>query len=356
MHPTTTPSVWPRGATPRCSTYRPTSTRAAGSGLPVRNAPAPLDAPCRPGTWEHPKSWRGPRRGAMYRTSTVMPNSFSTPHLRNSLFAPERRAAAGAPVGLTISHDLSHYPNRIYGKREDKNMRSWVDSAFLTFVLASLRDPRAIGALVPSGRPLAVAMAQQILNSEQGTIVELGPGTGAITAALFDLGVPEERLCLIECNRELVAALRKRFPSVRVIEGDATHLRSFVERIGLDPVAAVVSSLPLKIFDQRTCKAVLEQSFEILGAFGSFTQFTYNPRAPISPALVSQLGLVARKVARVWLNLPPASIWQFRRAPLSAHPVPGNSAPRHTPVLARSIESTSSASSGFLRADARRNA
>lgn len=193
-------------------------------------------------------------------------------------------------------------------------MRFLVDSAFLTFVSESLQNPRSIGALVPSSRALASAMARQVVHSEQRTVVELGAGTGVITAALIELGVPHECLCLIESNRQLAARLRKRFSAVRVVEGDATRLLSLVQRNNLENITAVVSGLPLRTFDQKTCRAVLEQSFEILCAFGSFTQFTYNVRAPVSPALTRQLALVARKVGQVWFNLPPASIWQFRRA------------------------------------------
>jgi phosphatidylethanolamine/phosphatidyl-N-methylethanolamine N-methyltransferase len=182
-----------------------------------------------------------------------------------------------------------------------------------TFVAESLRNPRSIGAVVPSSRALAVAMARQVPRVEQQSIIELGPGTGAITAALIDLGIPRECLCLIENNHQLTVSLRKRFPGVRILEGDAARLVGLVERSGIDRVTTIVSGLPLRTLNQRTRHSVLEQSFEILGAAGLFSQFTYHLRSPVSPDIVEQLGLVARKTAHVWLNLPPASIWEYRR-------------------------------------------
>ena len=190
------------------------------------------------------------------------------------------------------------------------------DSPLITFLAESLRNPRTIGAVVPSSRALALAMARQVLQVRQKTIVELGPGTGAITSALIEFGVPRGSLCLIECNRQLTVGLRKRFPGVAVLEGDAARLLPFVERSGFDKITAIVSSLPLRTLDQKKCRAVLEQSFELLGTVGSFTQFTYHVRPPVAADVVVQLALSARKIDQIWINLPPASIWEYRRSQL----------------------------------------
>jgi phosphatidylethanolamine/phosphatidyl-N-methylethanolamine N-methyltransferase len=71
-------------------------------------------------------------------------------------------------------------------------------SALGAFMWQCLRNPFRIGAVAPSSRALAMAMAGQVLRRHSGTIVEFGPGTGAITAALLDLGIARERLYLVE--------------------------------------------------------------------------------------------------------------------------------------------------------------
>src|SRR5271163_2108119 len=92
------------------------------------------------------------------------------------------------------------------------------------FLKRWLRRPLAIGAVVPSGRLLAQAMAQATkaaLEGRTGHVVELGAGTGEVTKALLAAGIAPERLVLIERDPELAIFLRRRFPGPRIIEGDA---------------------------------------------------------------------------------------------------------------------------------------
>ena len=53
----------------------------------------------------------------------------------------------------------------------------------LRFLRALIARPKNVGAVVPSSRALARAIARQIDPARQGPILELGPGTGVITAA-----------------------------------------------------------------------------------------------------------------------------------------------------------------------------
>ncbi len=58
-----------------------------------------------------------------------------------------------------------------------------------------------------------------------GPVVELGPGTGAITNALIERGVDQKRLVLVEYNPGFCALLRDRYPHAKVVQGDAYTLR-----------------------------------------------------------------------------------------------------------------------------------
>lgn len=187
-------------------------------------------------------------------------------------------------------------------------------SFLLSFLSRCFRDPWRTGAVAPSSRALAVAMARQVLPYESGTIIELGPGTGAITAALLDFGIAPDRLYLVERSSEFASVLRMRFPSIRVVEGDALNLREYTERDGVKDAAAIVSGLPLRFFDRKARTSLLLRSFNVMGDSGSFVQFTYNHRPPIPTPVVARLGLEARNLGFVWSNLPPASIWKFQRA------------------------------------------
>ena len=96
------------------------------------------------------------------------------------------------------------------------------------FLKRWLRRPLSMGAVVPSGRLLAEALAQTTLSAIQGReghVIELGAGTGEVTKALLAAGIPGERLALVERDTELAAFLRRRFREPSIIEGDAARLR-----------------------------------------------------------------------------------------------------------------------------------
>src|SRR5262245_49109155 len=90
------------------------------------------------------------------------------------------------------------------------------------FLKRWLRRPLAIGAVVPSGRLLAEAMAQTTLTALEGRaghVIELGAGTGEVTKALLARGIAADRLALVERDPELASFLRRHFAGPRIIEG-----------------------------------------------------------------------------------------------------------------------------------------
>src|SRR3954469_4725431 len=71
------------------------------------------------------------------------------------------------------------------------------------FLAAWIRSPLKMGALLPSSRALARAMAAEVDIDKPGMIVELGAGTGVMTHALLQAGVPGSRLVVLERDRKL---------------------------------------------------------------------------------------------------------------------------------------------------------
>jgi len=181
------------------------------------------------------------------------------------------------------------------------------------FLSRSLRRPQAIGAIAPSSRWLARALARQTKPFLPGKVVELGAGTGVVTRALLDAGVTPEDLIVVERDKRLHALLSKRFPNVCVLRADAQALRPALSRRGVGEVAAVVSSLPLVSMPLPTRRAIVSQSFAVLDDDGGFVQYTYGPTSPLPRDLLAELGLQADKVGFVARNLPPATIWRYQR-------------------------------------------
>lgn len=185
------------------------------------------------------------------------------------------------------------------------------EGALGLFLSRWVKAPHRIGALAPSSRQLARAMARQIDLTEDGPIIELGGGTGSITRALLATGVPRDRLIVVERDPTLAALLRMRFPGVKIMRGDAAELVQLLRPLGISRAAAVVSSLPLLSMPKRLRRRIVEESFAFLGGVGTFVQFTYGVVSPLGP----ELGLLGEVAARVWWNFPPAAVWRFRLPP-----------------------------------------
>ena len=207
---------------------------------------------------------------------------------------------------------------------EARFFRSWLD------------NPAIAGAVSPSGPFLARMMARYVDPLKTGPVVELGPGTGAITEALLQRGIAPGRLYLVEFDPGFCALLKRRFPGVHVIRGDAYNLTEALGNRLRRPPAAIVSSLPLLLKPEIQRLALLADAFHCMTPDGCFVQFTYGPLSPIPRDKASALEFHVEASPQVWWNLPPARVWIYRRQPLEA-----NSAARRHRIRHR-ILSTSS--------------
>jgi len=169
---------------------------------------------------------------------------------------------------------------------------------------------------MPSGRLLAEAMARAALaamKGREGHVIELGAGTGHVTKALLEAGIPAGRLALVERDPELAAFLRRHFPGPRIVEGDAARLARLLAANGIDRAAAVVSSLPLLSLPAEVVNGIVNSVFETLPRGAALVQFTYGPSPPVPRALRERLHLQAAGGRRIWRNVPPAVVWTFTR-------------------------------------------
>jgi phosphatidylethanolamine/phosphatidyl-N-methylethanolamine N-methyltransferase len=179
------------------------------------------------------------------------------------------------------------------------------------FLKTWLEKPLLTGAVTPSGKMLARTMASYVDPRLPGPVIELGPGTGPVTDALIRRGVAQDRLVLVEYNREFCRLLKRRFPKATIVEGDAYDLRETLGDTLSEKAAATVSSLPLftKPLDLRV--ELLEAAQEAMHVHAPFIQFTY---AVVPPIPARSKRYTARPSNRVWLNLPPARVWVYRKA------------------------------------------
>jgi phosphatidylethanolamine/phosphatidyl-N-methylethanolamine N-methyltransferase len=176
-----------------------------------------------------------------------------------------------------------------------------------------LQKPLRIAAAKPSGARLADAVARCIDLTRPGPVLELGAGTGSLTRGLVRAGCRPERIVALESEPALVAVLRRAFPAVTVIEGDATRIGDYFAG-SVERFVAVVSSLPIKWFSVEAQYAVVRPCLDLLGPGGRFFQLT---NAFTSPLAIDSLGIAGQEVARVWFNLLPTQIWAYSKRAVS---------------------------------------
>jgi phosphatidylethanolamine/phosphatidyl-N-methylethanolamine N-methyltransferase len=178
-----------------------------------------------------------------------------------------------------------------------------------------LKNPLSIAALAPSGTQLAGLMTAELPRGSK-RVIELGAGTGVFTRALIGEGIAPEQLLVVELNTELYEHLRGQFPDAKVVCGDACQLTKIAAEKGFaeaGQVDAVVSGLGLLNMSRDLQRSIMQSAFDVLKPDGSFIQFTYSPKPPLSRELLAELGLSVRRGGFAWRNIPPASVFVFSR-------------------------------------------
>jgi phosphatidylethanolamine/phosphatidyl-N-methylethanolamine N-methyltransferase len=139
-------------------------------------------------------------------------------------------------------------------------------------------------------------------------VVELGAGTGVISRALLDAGLPPERLVVVEIVRDMADHLRSALPGVNVIQGDAFELAKALPARLHGKVGTAICGIPLVLLplaQQRRFVAAVESVAPGKG----FLLYTYCITSPLP---YRKLGLTAKREAWTPLNIPPASVWRYQ--------------------------------------------
>ena len=204
-------------------------------------------------------------------------------------------------IGKKIEKQIRQFERKRGIRLDDevRFLRSWIER------------PLSIGAVTPSGKMLARTMASYVDPDSCGPVVELGPGTGPVTEALVRAGVAPSRLVLVEFNPSFCRILKARYPEATLVQGDAYSLRRLLETLLIQPAAAVVSGLPLVTKPIRMRLRLLRDAFDLMLPGAPFVQFTYS----VAPPLPRRFGGFSVEASeRVWMNIPPARVWVYRRS------------------------------------------
>ncbi|RWM27103.1 phospholipid N-methyltransferase PmtA [Mesorhizobium sp.] len=180
----------------------------------------------------------------------------------------------------------------------------------LKFFKGWIDKPKAVGSIVPTSSITARKMAS-IVNPKSGLpVLEVGPGTGVITRAILAQGVKPENLYAIEYSNDFVRHLRRLYPRVNVIEGDAFNLDATLGDKRDMVFDSVVSGVPLLNFPVAQRIAYIESLLDRIPVGRPIVQLTYGPLSPIPPGRgnykVKHFDFIIR-------NIPPTQLWIYRR-------------------------------------------
>lgn len=177
------------------------------------------------------------------------------------------------------------------------------------FMMIAFANPALVGAVCPSSRWLAAAMADAARGAR--LLVELGAGTGAITQALVAQH-PAVPLVAVELQPGLADLLQQRFAHIDVRRAGAHEVLAALSARA-SPQTVLVSSLPFCSLPAPWRESTVEAIASFLRADGRrrLVQYTYRLKAPFELPACSDLRW--SRVGRVWRNAPPASLWSLQR-------------------------------------------
>jgi phosphatidylethanolamine/phosphatidyl-N-methylethanolamine N-methyltransferase len=164
--------------------------------------------------------------------------------------------------------------------------------------------------VLPSSPALARLVAKQVPLRADQAVVEVGAGTGSITKALLERGIPPERLFVVEIDSDLCAFLRKQLPQVQVINGDASRLSEMLPSKWLGKISTVISGIPMVTLPLPLQQRFIDAWFKVMPAGGKMLQYTYSLVSPLPEA---KLAVKGRRQGLAVLNVPPAWVWSYEQ-------------------------------------------
>ncbi len=212
--------------------------------------------------------------------------------------------------------------------------RAWHDHRLFWRELR--RDFSATGAVLPSGRRLSAALARYV-DATRPTlrVLEVGPGTGAVTRRIAARMHADARLDLVEANPAFATRLDERIRTDRAFRKVAPRVRVLPGYLEEQTLAGdydvVISGLPLNNFSPQRVAELLDCLRSQLAPGGTLSFFEYcairSFRGVVAEretrARLRGIAQTLREVLRegrfdrrlVWANVPPAWVHHLRFRP-----------------------------------------
>ena len=179
-------------------------------------------------------------------------------------------------------------------------------------------NPSKTGAIAPSSTALASCMLTGLPLADADVVVELGPGSGALTRHLIEQVGENTRILAVEINPTFAEQVAERYPRVEVVNGDAIHLDGLLRHRGLNGTPVIVSGLPWAAFETGLQSRLLDAVARSLRPGGCFVTFAYWGMHRFKKGRLFREQIESRfsRVERTGLvlrNLPPAFAYRCWR-------------------------------------------
>lgn len=181
----------------------------------------------------------------------------------------------------------------------------------IEFLQAFLKNPLKVGSIAPSSPELAQKMLNEISPDKDNVVLELGVGTGAITKHLKKIVPTKESYFGIELDKDLVRLLRKNFPELKIVRGNACDTFSIYQKNGFGKVGYIICCLPFVSMPNEIGERILLEVDKFMEQGCVFRTFQYAhgyyfPSAiKLREHMRSRYGK-AKKSQLVVKNVPPA--------------------------------------------------
>ena len=188
----------------------------------------------------------------------------------------------------------------------------------LDFFRNFIKNPSAVGSLIPSSQTLAKLMTKTANITQANVIVEFGAGTGVFTEQIQKERKENSHFLSFEINEEFARITQKRCPSVDVFNESASNTLERLKERNLDGCDCIVSGLPWATLPKEIQEELFSTMLQSLRPNGIFATFGYI-QSSIMPNVTqfrAKLDGAFQETGvthYVWTNIPPARVYWAKK-------------------------------------------
>ncbi|MFJ7755073.1 class I SAM-dependent methyltransferase [Peribacillus muralis] len=177
-----------------------------------------------------------------------------------------------------------------------------------SFLFQFMKNPKTVGAVLPSSGFLGDKMIEGIDFNEAKYIVEYGPGTGIFTEKLVKKRNDGTVILLVENNKEFYLVLKQKFKkesNIFIVYGSALNIEQYIKKFNIPYVDYVISGLPFASLPKKISSEILSNTTKILKKDGQFITFQYTK---YKKAFIEKF-FNKIDIKKEYRNLPPAYVF-----------------------------------------------